>query len=257
MESELNIGHKIQMGMLTTDFPKMDEIEVNAILKPAREVGGDLYDVFFIDENHLCCCVGDVSGKGVPAALFMAISKTLLKAITTHHCASTTEGSTDHGEAIKYSSATIMNIVNDELCRDNEQSMFVTAFLCILNVNTGKVVYTNAGHNPPYVISARNQLRIVDDRHGVVLGAMEGFEYNEDEMQLEHGELLLIYTDGVTEAFNESDELFTDARLKGLLSGLEIVNVQTAVSAVIKGVEDFEGETEQTDDITVLAVQRK
>lgn len=252
MEDELNIGHKIQMGMLTTDFPKIKEIEVNAMLKPAREVGGDLYDVFFIDENHLCCCVGDVAGKGVPAALFMAISKTLMKAIAVHHI----ERSNHKINNNKFSTSAIMRIVNDELSHENDEYMFVTAFLCIINIRTGKTIYTNAGHNPPYILKNDGEIEMVKDRHGLVLGAKEGEEYGESELELKPGEIFFLYTDGVTEAFNDSKELYTLERLEMLLAAYDIQSDVNLISTVINDVKEFEGDSEQTDDITALAIKR-
>ena len=256
MENELNIGHKIQMGMLITDFPKMKEIEVSAVLKPAREVGGDLYDVFFIDENHLCCCVGDVAGKGVPAALFMANSKTLLKAIAIHRHVTPKLNSNHKAKENKFSTSAIMKIVNDELSHDNEESMFVTAFLCIVNIKTGNTVYTSAGHNPPYIIKTDGRLQIVKDKQGLVLGAMEGVEYTESHLELKPGEIFILYTDGVTEAFNEAKELYTQERFEKLLAACDPHSVEDMVSVVINDVNEFEGDSEQTDDITVMAIKR-
>lgn len=256
MENELNIGHKIQMGMLITDFPKMKEIEVNAMLKPAREVGGDLYDVFFIDENHLCCCVGDVAGKGVPAALFMAISKTLLKAIAIHRHITIKESSIHKAKKNKFSTSAIMKIVNDELSHDNDEYMFVTAFLCIVNIKTGNTVYTSAGHNSPYILKNDDEIEIVNDKHGLALGAMEDVEYGESELELKPGEIFFLYTDGVTEAFNDSKELYTQERLEKLLVAYDIKSDENVVSVVINDVNEFEGDTEQTDDITALAIER-
>ena len=239
--------------MLTTDFPKSDEIEVYAVLKPAREVGGDMYDVFYIDEEHLCCCVADVSGKGVPAALFMAISKTLIKAIATSRENSFTETA---DKSKKYSSASIMKLVNNELCHNNDVNMFVTSFLCIINVKTGRVIYTNAGHNPPYVIHSQNGLKKLDKRHGPVLGAMDGLEYGEDEFHLKVGETLVLYTDGITEAFNISNEMYTEKRLETLLTGNNFARTEPFVTMIMKDIVEFEGDTEQTDDITIMAIQK-
>ena len=257
MENELNIGTKIQMSMLTNDFPVTDKIEVFANLIPAREVGGDLYDVFFIDKDHLCCCVGDVSGKGVPAALFMAISKTLLKAISTHRYNVKEKYSKAGNTTLKYSTADIIELVNNELSSDNEEYMFVTAFLCIINVNTGETIYTSAGHNPPYVIKNGGGIKIIDEKHGLVLGAMEGVKYKESKMVLQPEDIFFIYTDGITEAFNDSHELYSEERLENLLANLNNRNVKNVVDAVIEDVERFEGNTEQTDDITVMAISYK
>ena len=212
--------------------------------------------VFFLDPDHLCCCVGDVSGKGVPAALFMAISKTLLKAVATHQRSTLSSTAVASGEERKWSTAAIMQSVNNELSSDNDENMFVTAFICILDIKGGSLLYTNAGHNLPYIKSPQGDLQIVDARHGPILGAVEGIEYGESELVLNPDELLLIYTDGVTEAFNDSYELFTEDRLEKLLSGMESTDVKDAVQAVFQNVDEFEGETEQTDDITVLAIQR-
>ena len=247
------------MSMLTTEFPVLESLEVNATLKPAREVGGDLYDVFFLDRDHLCCYVGDVSGKGVPAALFMAISKTLVKAVSTYQL---TDYSGRSGAAAdtanrQWSTAAIMNSVNNELSRDNDESMFVTAFFCIVNTTTGKVVYTNAGHNPPYILGRDAQPISLDARHGPILGAMGEVEFGEDSARLEPGEQLLIYTDGVTEAFNAAGEMFTDRRLERLITGLPLSDAESTVNTVLAEVKAFEGDAEQTDDITILTIQRK
>jgi len=150
-----------------------------------------------------------------------------------------------------------MNSVNAELSRDNDENMFVTAFICVLHTSTGKIVYTNSGHNPPYIKPFQGELKTIDDRHGPILGAVEDIEYGESELVLNPDDLLLIYTDGVTEAFSEAGELFTEQRLEKLLSGMIKTDVKDAVNAVFQKVNDFEGESEQTDDITVLALRRK
>jgi len=254
MENELNIGHGIQMGMLTTDFPKSDEIEVHAALKPAMEVGGDMYDVFYIDKEHLCCCVADVSGKGVPAALFMAITKTLIKSVATSRKNSFTETA---DKSKKYSTAAIMKHVNDELCSgDNYESMFVTVFLCIINIKTGDIVYTNAGHNPPYIMNHRKELKKIDKRHGLVLAAMAEVDYGEDELKLNARENFIIYTDGVTEAFNESREMYTEKRFENVIMKANFQGTKNLVTLLLDSVLEFEGESGQTDDITVMAIQK-
>lgn len=164
MESELNIGAEIQMSMLPLVFPAFPEradFDVYAALEPAREVGGDFYDFFLIDEDHLCVCIGDVSGKGVPAALFMAVTKTLVKS----------RASTDP------STASILGHVNQEMSQNNKESMFVTVFLGILRISTGEFIYSNAGHNPPYLLRGSGELIRLDRRHGPILGAVEGLSY--------------------------------------------------------------------------------
>ena len=167
MEGELNIGRKIQMSMIPLVFPPFpdhDEFSVFAALEPAREVGGDFYDYYFIDEGRLCFCVGDVSGKGVPAALFMAVTKTLIKALAIDDV----------------STASILTHVNAELSADTKTSMFVTVFLGILNIRSGEIVYTNAGHNPPYFRRKGGSLQRLDVRHGPVIGAVPGMVYREN-----------------------------------------------------------------------------
>lgn len=259
MEDELSIGHRIQMGMLTTDFPVLEGLEVNATLKPAREVGGDLYDVFFVDQHHLCCYVGDVSGKGVPAALFMAISKTLIKAISTYQVTSYSGRSETAAPTAnpQWSTATIMSSLNNELSRDNDETMFVTAFFCIVNMTTGKVFYTNAGHNPPYILGRDAQPITLDGLHGPMLGVTDQVTYGEGSIELAPGEQLLIYTDGVTEAFNAAGEMFTKRRLEHLVMGLPLSDAKSTVNSVLGNVMEFTGNAEQTDDITILTIQKK
>jgi sigma-B regulation protein RsbU (phosphoserine phosphatase) len=241
MESELNIGKDIQMSMLPLEFPpfpERKEFDIFAVLKPAREVGGDFYDFFFIDEDQLCFCVGDVSGKGVPSALFMAVTKTLIKS-----------------RKNDLSTASILTHVNDELSRDNTASMFVTIFTVILNVKTGEFVYTNAGHNPPYIKRENGAIERLDQLHGPVIGAMEGMTYREENLLLNNGDLLLMYTDGVTEAMNAEGKLFSEKRLADFLTPQSFVSVEAMVDNTVAVVEEFQGQADQADDITVLAVQ--
>ncbi|MCZ6860269.1 MAG: SpoIIE family protein phosphatase [Alphaproteobacteria bacterium] len=242
MAAELNVAHDIQMSMVPLIFPAFpdhDEFTVFAVLEPAREVGGDFYDFFFIDEDRICVCIGDVSGKGVPAALFMAVAKTLIKSRARDDL----------------STASILTHVNDELSADNKENMFVTLFIGIANIRSGEVIYTNAGHNPPYVRRADGSLKRLDERHGPVIGAMEGMVYGEDSVKLAPADILFLYTDGVTEAMDGDDTLFSDERLEGVLEAVDGVTAENAVTKTVAAVKEFEGETEQTDDVTVLAFQ--
>jgi sigma-B regulation protein RsbU (phosphoserine phosphatase) len=242
MGNELSIGHEIQMSMLPLTFPAFpdhDEFDVRAVLQPAREVGGDFYDFFFIDEDRFCFCVGDVSGKGVPSALFMAVTKTLIKSRATNDL----------------STASIMTHVNDEISEDNPSSMFITIFIAIMNVKTGEVVYTNAGHNPPYIIRKSGSLECIKDRHGPVIGAVAGMTYKESTGNLYNGDFILLFTDGVTEAMNEKKQLYSDQRLADFLTTNKFDTVDNLVAGVNKSVEQFQGKAEQFDDITILAVQ--
>jgi sigma-B regulation protein RsbU (phosphoserine phosphatase) len=242
MESELNIGREIQMSMLPLVFPPFPdhaEFSIYAAVEPAREVGGDFYDFFFIDDEKFCVCIGDVSGKGVPSALFMAVTKTLIKSRATDD----------------FSTASILTHVNTELSQNNKSCMFVTIFLGILNIRTGQLHYSNAGHNPPYVRRMDGSVQRLDSRHGPVIGAMEGMTYGEDATVLSLGDLLYLYTDGVTEEMNADDQLFSEERLADLLRSKGTNSVETAVRDTISAVHSFQGETEQSDDITVLALQ--
>jgi sigma-B regulation protein RsbU (phosphoserine phosphatase) len=242
MESELNIGRDIQMSMLPLVFPAFPhrhEFSVFAALHPAREVGGDFYDFFLIDEDRFCFCVGDVSGKGVPAALFMAVTKTLIKS----------RASND------FSPASIMTHVNDEVGRHNESCMFVTIFLGILDVTTGQLAYTNAGHNPPYLKREDGALVRLDKRHGPVIGAMEGMVYQEDRIDLTPMDMLLVYTDGVTEAMDPSQGLYEEQQLVELYRSREYSSAEDVVKATVDDVWRFQAEAVQADDVTVLAVE--
>lgn len=242
MKDELDIGREIQMSMLPLTFPAFpdrNEFAVYANLEPAREVGGDFYDFYFLDDDHFCFCIGDVSGKGVPSALFMAVAKTLIKSRATED----------------YSTASILTHVNDELNLDNKASMFVTIFLCILNIKTGVLIYTNAGHNPPYILREHDSLQKLSNRHGPVIGAVPGMTYKEDVTTLTQGDMVLLYTDGITEAMDASNTLFTEKRLVDLLACRSFESVKDIVNATLDEVKQFQGNAEQADDITIIAVK--
>jgi sigma-B regulation protein RsbU (phosphoserine phosphatase) len=242
MESELNIGRDIQMSMLPLSFPafpERKEFDIHAALYPAQEVGGDFYDMFMIDDDHLCFCVGDVSGKGVPAALFMAVTKTLIKSRA----------------ANDLSPASILSHVNSEQAEGNESCMFVTIFLAILGLHTGRMVYCNAGHNPPFVQRSGGDLLRLDARHGPVIGAVEGIAYGEDEIVLNPGELAYLYTDGITEAMDSGRRLYSEDRLKSLLERDSYSDAMQAVTETCDDVWAFQGNASQADDVTVLALR--
>lgn len=241
METELNVGRDIQMSMLPLLFPAYpdsQEFAIYSMLKPAREVGGDFYDYYFIDDKHFCICVGDVSGKGVPAALYMAVSKTLMKSKAGTMC----------------SPACILSSVNTELSADNPANMFVTVFLAVLNIETGELVYTNAGHNPPLLKGKEGVIK-VEDIHGPIVGVKEGIEYGESKIKMSRGDILLMFTDGVTEAMNVRDELYSDERLVELLRQMKYESAENVVGAVLQDVERYAGEADQADDITILSTQ--
>lgn len=240
MEDELNIGRDIQMSMLPLEFPafpERKEFDIQALLKPAREVGGDFYDFFFINDDEICLVVGDVSGKGVPAALFMAVTKTMIK----------TRAMDDP------SPASIITRVNDEMSEDNPSSMFVTLFLAICNVRSGACRYTNAGHNPPYIMRTSGGRDCLDQRHGPIIGAVEELAYKESATTLSAGDSLLIFTDGVTEAMDVDGELYLESRLEQLLDERSLETAGDLVNETLASVESFASGAEQADDITILA----
>jgi len=242
MERELNIGREIQMSMLPLDFPAFpdrDDFNIHALLEPAREVGGDLYDFFLIDDDRLCFLVGDVSDKGVPAALLMAVTKTLIKSHAVHDA----------------SVQAIMSQVNEELCSHNESSMFVTLFVVILDTRTGRMTYTNAGHNPPFVKRADGRVIKLEDRHGPVAGAVEGIAYKSSELELAHGDLVVLYTDGVSEAMDPEHEQFTEDALGSLIAEASSGTPDGVVGLIEEAVAQHRGDAEQSDDITVLVLE--
>jgi sigma-B regulation protein RsbU (phosphoserine phosphatase) len=241
MQEELNVGRDIQLSMLPQvfpPFPDRNEFKLHASMEAAREVGGDFYDFFFIDEDHLCFCVGDVSGKGVPAALFMAISKAMLKSRA----------------ADDLSTASILTHVNDELAADNQAMMFVTLFLGILDVRSGDLAFTNGGHNPPYIKRSDGRIERLDQRHGPALGPMDGVAYKEGKERLSNGDNLLVYSDGVTEAMNPVRQLYGEERLVQVLEASALPNPEALIKATLADVQAFADGAEQSDDITLLAL---
>jgi sigma-B regulation protein RsbU (phosphoserine phosphatase) len=242
MESELNIAREIQMSILPKIFPPFPdhpEFDLFAFIEPAREVGGDFYDFFQIDPAHLCFVIADVSGKGVPASLFMAVTKTLVKATAR-------EGITP---------ADILTQVNQELASDNETSMFVTIFCGILNIDNGEVLYANAGHNPPLLVRKGGEVSCLENSGGLVMGAMEGVCYQGERLVLEPGESLFLYTDGVTEAMNAKEEMFSEERLQKELASLHQESIEALVKGVMGKITDFSEGFPQSDDITMMVLR--
>ncbi len=241
IESDLKVAHNIQMGILPKKFPPFPdriEFDIYATLVPAKEVGGDLYDFFLMDEDHLCFTVGDVSGKGVPAAIFMAITKTLIKSKGTQGL----------------SADRIVKGVNEDLSIDNPSLMFVTLFLGILDLKTGELEYCNGGHNPPYLIKADGKIEALPTTKGMALGVMGEFVYKSNRIQMTPGDRLFLYTDGVTEATDKHDELYSDARLEEDLKGLRESTMPEILSCVINNVSAFSHGLPQTDDITMMVL---
>jgi sigma-B regulation protein RsbU (phosphoserine phosphatase) len=238
MQKELDVGHEIQMSMLPVSFPQRPEFDVFATLEPAREVGGDFYDCFFVDEHRLCFSIGDVSDKGVPSALLMAMTKTMIKS----RAVSDT------------STASILAHVNDELCADNDSGMFVTLFAAILDLRTGELTSTNAGHNPPLLRHVDGTVDWLSRRDGPVAGSLPGLTYAETRTLLRPGDTLLLYTDGVTEADDGTGTLFSAPRLEQLLLASVSPDTPSLVAEVSDAVVAFEAGAPRADDMTLLAL---
>lgn len=242
MEAELYVATRIQANMLPKDFEDFSAdggLEVYAAMSPAREVGGDFYDFFQIDGDHTAFVIADVSGKGVPAALFMVVAKTLIK--------TKAKG--------MLSPERILREVNRELAENNEEDMFVTLFLGILTLSTGEFVCANAGHNPPVRVTADGEVSYLDLEKNFVLAGMPKTEFLENRFHLEEGETLLFYTDGVTEAMNVQKQLFGEERLLESVRecGAGKIPVRNLLEDLGNRIRGFSGEEEQADDITMLA----
>jgi sigma-B regulation protein RsbU (phosphoserine phosphatase) len=222
-------------------FPNRTEFDIHAILEPAREVGGDLYDFFLLNNDTLCFLVGDVSGKGVPASLFMAVTKTLLKARA-------------HEERTPEE---ILGGVNNELCADNETNMFVTVFLGILHIPSGHVTCSNAGHNRPFILRKDGSLEQLPKMRGIALGVMEGFLFASHDFTLQNGDTILLYTDGVNEAMNPEGELFGEERMAEVIKNNSNADAAELTRGLKNAVHAFAGRAEQSDDITIMALKYK
>jgi len=241
-EGELSAARSIQMSLVPKHFPAFPgrpEFDVHALLRPAREIGGDLYDFYFLDDDWLCLLIGDVSGKGVPAALFMAVTKTLLKA------------SSSRREPM----AKMIAHVNDELCEQTDSGMFVSLLYAHLHTRTGELEFCSAGHPSPFLIGADHQARPLEGAKDVALGAMSALDYHTTRVQLAPGDTLFIYTDGVTEALDRSDHFYSTARLAAVLNDVDTLAVEKITRGVVRDVRTFCGEREQSDDISVMAVR--
>jgi sigma-B regulation protein RsbU (phosphoserine phosphatase) len=239
-ENEMRIAHDIQMAMLPKGAGGCDAFEgceIAAVLEPARSVGGDLYNYFVSAPGTLCFAVGDVSDKGVPAALFMVKTNTLLRSVA---------GESDGPDRI-------LEKVNRELCRDNEACMFVTLLVGVMNLETGELALANAGHNAPVLRSADGTCRFVEFDHGPALGFDEAATFPVWRSSLGLDQTLLLYTDGVTEAFDANEEMFSDERLLAVVPSLG-VGASGATRSLLRAVQEFAGGTGQSDDITVVAL---
>jgi len=242
IEGQLKIASAIQLGMIPKSyptFPDRTEFDIFGYMSPAKEVGGDLYNYFMVDDDHLAFTIGDVSDKGIPAALFMAMTNTLIKAITLSGLRP----------------AEVLYKANNELCKENEQCMFVTLFLGIINIRTGEVEYANAGHNPFILVQNDNVVNYQELSPGMVLAAFSDVQFTNEQFTLKPNETIFMYTDGVTEAMNRDHKLFGEERLLNLIKKLGPLRIPNLIDETIEGVAIFVDGNEQSDDITILALR--
>ena len=240
--TELSLATRIQASALPKTFPPFPDrhdFELYASMTPAREVGGDLYDFFLIDEDHLCLVIGDVAGKGVPASLFMMLATALIHHVAMHET----------------SPAKILTSVNAEICTRNPAEMFVTVWLGVLELSTGVLKASSAGHEYPALKRADGSFELFKDKHSFVLGGMEGVRYKEYSIELGRGDKVFVYTDGVPEAINTAEEMFGTDRMIDALRANENGTPEDILRTVRRAVEDYAGKAEQFDDLTMLCVE--
>ena len=241
-QESLELSRSIQMSMLPTEFPRFSQgsvIDLFAYIQPAREVGGDFYDFFHLNEKTLLVVIGDVSGKGVPAALFMVMVKTLIRAMANQYVLPDR----------------ILAALNPEICRDNDAMMFVTLFIATLDLETKLIKYSYGGHNRPLYLSKYGIVSMLPGDSGTALGIFEDATFSMESMQLDSGDSLILYTDGINEAMSVDYEEYGDERLCGLLVGLDHLNAQELLETVSADVNVFTTGAEQSDDITLLTLQ--
>jgi sigma-B regulation protein RsbU (phosphoserine phosphatase) len=242
IQQDLNVARDIQLGILPKifpPFPNRTDFDIYATMFAAKEVGGDLYDFFMIDNDRLGFVIGDVSGKGIAAAIFMAVSRTLIRAT-----------------GIKgISAGECMHYVNNLLCNESVSCMFVTVFYAILNTKTGEIEYSNAGHNPPYILKTSGELQKLDSTGDLVLGCFEDQPYQTRKTRLERDEMILLFTDGVTEAFNRSEVMYGEKRLETLLMAVNGLSAKELINAIVTDVNVYSEGVSQSDDITLLSVK--
>ncbi len=241
IEGELQVARHIQMSIVPKKFPAfpaLPEMDIYATLEPSREVGGDLYDFFQLDDERIFAVVGDVSGKGVPAALFMAVTQTLIKATARQ------------GLALDE----LMSRLNNELCENNDAAMFVTLFVVILNVRTGLVEFSNGGHNLPFLLSHNEGPEQLARTRGMGLGVSEGIRFQTSSFQMLPGQALVLYTDGISEAHNPQSELYSEQRMRKFFAGQTDLRPRPLVENLLQEVRRFEAGGPQADDITAMVI---
>ena len=245
IKGDLAVAREIQQAILPRIFPPFPEeantLDIAASMNAAKDVGGDFYDFFRIDNDRIGFTIADVSGKGVPAAIFMAVARTLIRATGIRGV----------------SPAECMTYINALLSQEAVNNMFVTVFYGIYNIHTGEVTYANAGHNPPYLVRADGSMEMLPLSKDIVAGAFDDFQYSQESLQLEPGDTLLLYTDGVTEAINTEDKEYGEGRLEKQLAQCSNLSCQEIIDKVKEDVKAFAGEAEQSDDITLFALKRK
>jgi len=245
LKNDLAVANEIQQAILPRVFPPFpdvaDKVDIAASMTPAKDVGGDFYDFFRIDDDHIGFIVGDVSGKGIPAAIFMAVSRTLIRAIGTR------------GE----SPAKCVKEANRLLAAESVDCMFVTVFYGIYNLTTGDISYANAGHNPPYVLKQNGQVESLPMALDPMVGAIDGMDYHECSLQLGQGDMLIMFTDGVTEAMNPSYEEFGEKRLEDTLAKVGRHDCREVVETIKAAVATFTDGAEQSDDITIMVIKKQ
>ena len=245
LRQESLVARELQQGLLARDFPHADRgdpVSVHAVMHPALEVGGDLYDFFFPDGDTLCCMVGDVSGKGIASGLFMARARSLLRWATAHDARGVEP--TDLGR--------ILATVNAELCEGNAMVMFVTLCIALIDLPTGRIQFCSAGHNPPYLLRGHGGPEEVQVARDAALGIHDDEEYRTRTHQLQPGDRVLIYTDGITEARDETGAFYSEQRLERTLGTLHGHGVRDGIDALVASVRAFAGDARQADDITAM-----
>ena len=232
-------ANKIQKDILPSVFPAFPdrkEFDIYASMTPARFVAGDFYDYFFVDNRHLCLVIADVTGKGIPAALLSSITQNLIKHLFTE----------------TRDPSKILKSLNNQLCENNPQAMFITLWLGIYNKNTDKITFSNAGHNPP-LIYANGTFKELNLDKGIVIGVLEDFEYETEETYISKG--MILYTDGITDANNNNGELYGEDRLIEFLNNHNFN--ENMINAVLENINEFTGDADQFDDMTMLMVVKK
>lgn len=240
--TELALAEKIQEDMLPNlfpAFPERSEFDLYASMNPAKEVGGDFYDFFMIDDDHLGLVIADVSGKGIPAAMFMMFTKNIIA----------------NNTMLGKSPAKALMDANEAICANNSEDMFVTVWLGVLEISTGKLTAANAGHEYPAIMTPDGKFELYKDKHGLVVGGMESAKYREYEIQLKPGAKLFVYTDGVPEATNSDEELFGTERMVEALNAVRDAKPKKLLEGVRRAVDDFVKEAEQFDDLTMLCLE--